>query len=72
MIGFCDTRGERGPPAKDYVVDVQRFWWRNTAVSPIQAGEQQCIQLLFSVMKNYVQSKVVNSEVQVQCSIQPQ
>ena len=41
-------------------------------VSPIQAGEQQYIQLLHSVVNIYVQSRLVNINVQVQCSIQPQ
>ena len=27
------------------------------AVSPYQAGEQQCIQLLYLVVKNYIQSR---------------
>ena len=52
-------RGEK-PACKEYVVDA------------IQAGEQHCIQLLHAVVKNYIQSKLVNSKVQVQCFIQPQ
>ena len=59
MIGFNDTRGERGPPAKmtfiGYGEEIQQLVQSKLVNSNAVS--------FYSVVKNYVQSRLVNSAV---------